>query len=741
MSELQEKIQEILTKRENGISKLVSQSEMIDLLRPNLQKIQKTLRDIGGGIEKSDEKLEKISEFLGQLNQASEKLRLLRKRYEKQTINIGVSGFTHAGKSTLLQAISGLGDEAIPKADEDSEESLHATTAICSQIFNAPKKYAEIVYKSDQEYLEFVNAHLNIAGLDEVASISEFQNIQIPANQDNEEEENTIKERLRLIQESIPFYKGKIGSGSDKLSDDEFNQLECYVSYSKKDKTTRFFPAVKEVKIYCPFPAINDQNVKLCLVDLPGFGEFDRVDEIQTKNLKEIVDHIIFIYKTNKDEGIGNSKYRKSFAAIKRIHPTQSTNNEFLFNLLSFVVNEDRTNSAWRNHVSQTVDTIKNNYGNYKYYSFPAIVDKINNVEEAQKNLNDILSRLADTLPKMDEILLDSLGKSMNISQITLLRRDLDADVRKYSVANDDSPIIHEKGKKFRGVLYNKIDDLQRKYNTEKEAIDGEFINQLNEIFSKTEEEIDKTLLYTQISKEQGATWEEYIDSERVNSIQASFPKELRRIWVEIINRYVKLDVDFSSHIETLKNEIATIFDEMSHIVPKREDGKFDLKLLVYDKLSILKSDNAIYKAFESLVTLSQNFRQSLYPFIFKDKLDSLMYVKGDEGGVQVLNVDNVLTIPNYKQQLTNISKNMNFEISKGIKRNFILSYFLIGALQTFKERISNIKTDTDTDFIHFCSIFRRSIYPDEYGNEADSAKIQELKALIEETQVIISKN
>ena len=117
------------------------------------------------------------------------------------------------------------------------------------------------------------------------------------------------------------------------------------------------------------------------------------------------------------------------------------------------------------------------------------------------------------------------------------------------------------------------------------------------------------------------------------------------------------------------------------------------------------------------------------------------MYVKGDEGGVQVLNVDNVLTIPNYKQQLTNISKNMNFEISKGIKRNFILSYFLIGALQTFKERISNIKTDTDTDFIHFCSIFRRSIYPDEYGNEADSAKIQELKALIEETQVIISKN
>ena len=123
MSELQARIEEILTKRKNGISKLISQSEMIDLLRPNLQKIQKTLRDIGDGIENVDKKLERISEFLGQLNQASEKLRLLRKRYEKQTINIGVSGFTHAGKSTLLQAISGLSDSEIPKADENSKDS------------------------------------------------------------------------------------------------------------------------------------------------------------------------------------------------------------------------------------------------------------------------------------------------------------------------------------------------------------------------------------------------------------------------------------------------------------------------------------------------------------------------------------------------------------------------------------------------------------------------------------------
>lgn len=739
MSDLKTKIDGILSERKSRIDKISSQSSLIDSLYPNLQKMQKTISELG--VDGADEKVETISTFLGHLDQAREKLRLLKKRYEKSTINIGVSGFTHAGKSTLLQAISGLSDNEIPKADEGGSNSLHATTAICSQIFNSPDKYAEIIYKNDKEFLEFVNAHLEVAGLNTISDKSEFPTINIPENKDSEEEKNTIKDRLRLLKESYTVYKDKIGNGVEKISGNNFNRLDSYVSYSKGDKNTRFFPAVKEVKIYCPFPALDNPDIKLCLVDLPGFGEFDKVDEIQVSNLKEIVDHIIFIYKTNKDEAIVNKKYRESYSVIKYIHPSQSSNNEFLLNFLSFLINEDRTNEYWQNHVSQAENGIADSYGNYKHYSFPVLLNGQPNKQDAELKLGEILSRLAETLPKMDECLLKSLGESLNVNEIRFLLKDLDADVRKYSVANDDSPIIHEKGKKFRGVLYNKIDDLQHKYNTEKEAIDGEFIKQLNEISSKTEEEIDKTLLYTQISKEQGATWEEYIDSERVNSIQASFPKELRRIWVEIINRYVKLDVDFSSHIEKLKNEIATIFNEMSHIVPQGKDGKLDLKSLVYDKLSILKSDNAIYKAFESLVTLSQNFRQSLYPFIFKDKLDSLMYVKGDEGGVQVLNVDNVLTIPNYKQQLTNISKNMNYEISKGIKRNFILSYFLIGALQTFKERISNIKTDTDTDFIHFCSIFRRSIYPDEYGNEADSVKIQELKALIEEMQVIISKN
>ena len=224
MSDLQTKIDGILSERKSRIDKISSQSDLIDSLYPYLQKMQKTISELG--VEGAVEKVETIYKFLSNLDQAREKLRLLKKRYAKDTINIGVSGFTHAGKSTLLQAISGLTNSEIPKADEDAEDSLHATTAICSQIFNSAEKYAEIFYKTDREFVDFVNAHLEIAGLSAISDKGEFPKVQIPENNDTEEEKNTIKDRLRLLQESFPFYKDKVGNGYEKISGNNLNRLD-----------------------------------------------------------------------------------------------------------------------------------------------------------------------------------------------------------------------------------------------------------------------------------------------------------------------------------------------------------------------------------------------------------------------------------------------------------------------------------------------------------------------------------
>lgn len=736
MKELQTKIDEILSERKSRIEMISSRNDLIDSLYPNLQKIQKTVSELG--VEGAAEKVEAISTFLFHLDQAREKLRLLKKRYAKDTINIGVSGFTHAGKSTLLQAISGLGNDAIPKADEDSEDSLHPTTAICSQIFNSPNTYAEVIFKSDTEYIEFVNAHLKIAELGMVSNINDFQNTIIPENSDNEEILNTIKDRLRLIQESIPYYKDLIGSGTKKISENDFERLKSYLTYSPKYKTTRFFPAVKEVKIYCKFPALNNTDVKLCLVDLPGFGEFENVDEIQTKNLREIVDHIVFIYKTNKDEGIGNKKYLDSFKTIREIHRSQSTNNDFLLNFINFFINEDHDNTAWQNHVNQTVDTIKQRYGNYKYYSFPAWLNGVPNNEIAKKNFNEIITRLADTLPKVDEILLKSLGQSLDVSELMFLLQGLSKWVSQYSNKNNAPVLFNIKGQNFREEFAKDLECLIDEYKKNTTKLDDEFVEKVNGIKETLDKEIAETVLYkSEITNRE--TWEKYIYYLQKGDNAASFAEELRRTWVEIINRYTDLDVDFSTHTENLKNRIANILDKrMGNIFAKDENGKYNFDSIV-EQLQCLGDDNAILKAFVSLRGLNQNFRQNIYPYIFKSKIDKKMYTI-HKGGERELSKRDFSNIADYKAELVPIITNNNYIISNEIQKYFVLSYFLIGALHTFFEKIIYSKTNNNTDFVQLCWTFRKNIYPEEFGDAADSVKVEQLSSLIEQTKEIISK-
>ncbi|MBR4326957.1 MAG: hypothetical protein IKP73_15690 [Bacteroidales bacterium] len=733
MSDLKKKIDEILSERKSRIGMISLRNDLIDSLYPNLQKIQKTISELG--VEGVDEKVETISKFLSNLDQAREKLRLIQKRYAKDTINIGVSGFTHAGKSTLLQAISGLTDNEIPKADEDAEDSLHATTAICSQIFNSAEKYAEIFYKTDHEFVEFVNAHLKIAGLSQISDKGEFTKIQIPENNDTEEEKNTIKDRLRLLQESFPFYKDKIGNGYEKISGNNLTRLDSYVSYSKSDKMTRFFPAVKEVKIYSPFPALGNPDVKLCLVDLPGFGEFNEVDKIQISNLKEIVDHIIFIYKTDDSLGIDKKHFRESYFEIKGIHPAQSNNKDFLLNFLSFLINEKRVGN-WQNLVRQTVNTIQSTYGNYKYYSFPALLDNQPNKQDAEKNLNDILSRLSQTLPQMDECLLKSLNQSLDISELMFLLKDLAKFVNQYSYANEDTSNFHKKGVRFREDFNKDLEKLLAKYQKESEEIDNGFCNKVSAIATQTDSDIADNLLYKPSTER--PTWDIYIDYAAKGDNASTFASELRRVWVETLGRYINLDEDFSQHIDKLKKEVLDLFDSRSHIVPKDENGEYNL-LALLEKLQCLGNDNELTLAFTSLQTLTQNFRQNLYPYIFRDQLEKGMLTTANGGTRQLDTSQDLRFIENYKRQLVPMCQNNNYEISKNIQQNFVLSYFLIGALHTFMESITYAKTDYDADFVKFCSIFRKNIYPEEYGSEADSAKVEELRVMLEQTKELIN--
>lgn len=729
MMSLKTQIQQIINDRKSRVSKIQSEIDNIGKLSSSLEEVAKKIEELK--FDDGREYLKIINAKIEELSEAKVQALLLKKRFDKETVNIGVSGFTHAGKSTLLQAISGLSDSEIPKADPGSNSSLHPTTAICSQIFNSADERAEITFKKEDQFVDFINAHIEVLGIDKIKHYTEVETLNIPDPKDAEPEKNTIIERLQEIKESFGVYRNLINSSVKPLRRDEFTELSNYVSYQKEEKLLRYFPAVQEVKIYCKFPSFDasDADTKLCLVDLPGFGEFDAVDEIQIKGLKEIVDHIAFIYQTNPIEGIGNKKYRDCQSIINKINKDLK-DNQLAFE--SFIINIDKRDENWENLTNQTKSEIINRYGNYDQFAFSAFKE----TDKSKQTLISILGKLATTLPKMDDELLRAYGKNRDLTEVTRMVISLIKQINQLEFQNEDASKFTEKGRLFRENFSFELRKLLGEYQAN--VADEDFESEVCEIQDRIDERLKDDLMY--VPTKERPTWNEYVEKAAKGGMRSLFAPELHRIWTGIINEYANLDAIFADKLSTLKKRILSIFVKLTgNLIQNKEADNFNE---ILEKLSII-SDNQIYKAFKLIDGQKQDFRQNLYPFVFKNHVNNLMEDKMDgsvfPNGVADLDPNVPLTPETLKAQLYNISKGANYQISKTIIGNFVSSYFLIGVLHTFNENITYSKTENDDDFVKFCSIFRSEIY-EEYGSQSNSVKLAELKTALEEVKEIIVK-
>ena len=143
-------------------------------------------------------------------------LRVLEARLARDTVNIGVSGQARVGKSTLLQSVSGLGDDQIPTG-----QAL-PVTAVRSRIFHAPDlRRATLRLHSFDTFVADVvapyHAELDIAGLP--GSPEEFRHwpypkLWQPPGSPASDERGRRAEGLRLT--AAPDEVGPDGTSADR---------------------------------------------------------------------------------------------------------------------------------------------------------------------------------------------------------------------------------------------------------------------------------------------------------------------------------------------------------------------------------------------------------------------------------------------------------------------------------------------------------------------------------------------
>ncbi|HEX8299062.1 MAG TPA: hypothetical protein VF594_07860, partial [Rubricoccaceae bacterium] len=217
-------------------------------------------------------------------------LAAVRTRFQRPTLNVGVSGQARVGKSTLLQTISGLGDDQIPTGNN------LPVTAVRSRIVNvAGEGRALVTFHSFEsfrdEVLEPTHAALGLGAAPRTADA--FRAASYATPEGASDLDKALYSRVRKAH-------GAFGRFAQFLTGDErevkLAELRPFVAYPKHDDDSadRRYLAVRDVVIERPFPSTDVRQ--LALVDLPGLGEVSATaDAHHAAGLKNEVDVVALL--------------------------------------------------------------------------------------------------------------------------------------------------------------------------------------------------------------------------------------------------------------------------------------------------------------------------------------------------------------------------------------------------------------------------------------------------------------
>lgn len=697
MSELQKTIDSILASRSIAVEKLSKKKNKI-------ANLQKELSDLNSILEKSDNSDAKsyipvFEKFIKRLENADEIASHLEERFKRDTINIGVAGFTHAGKSTFLGKVSGLDNNAIPKADDNDKFSGKPTTATRSQIYNSPNKYADIFIRSQDEFLEYVNNYVESLGLPKADSLSSFKGINfdeidVEAFGDNKDSVKLDIARIKGIQEAVPYFESNLrNSNPVKISGDNFNELKQYVAYSYEDSSKRMYPAVREVRIYSPFAGI-DPDLKIGLIDLPGFGEHSNVTKKTLNDIKNDVDSVIILYRP----GLANYELlddeKKKFRDVLYSQPDIRNKADFV----SFLINKDsRIPEDYINKAKGCINDI--------WPDFKVRVASSNNDTDVEAVLSSVVKDLATSLSKMDDDLVESFDNQFGIEDISKTINEFkDRYQDNWRSALSASQEDRKKALEIRNAISTELNRLDRAYRND--LRNSDFYLKIEEVKSLVKSSIEERLLYPSIE----GWYVAFTDRANVekNNYRGFFNDEAQRLYVQITYEYEKvLNSYFYAKIEKLREEVTAIFKKYCGLFITKDGLEGVNEVLFKIRSCNQQLPITLEKSFEWLLNLVYDFKQNALPTIVKNRIDSVFedaeyavnLIKKDSWDDQVKE-----NLESLKQELEILAIEGNAKIAKAIEDADVSNAYLYVAIHNFNEAL--IRGEQDTSELSFENLF-----------------------------------
>lgn len=242
-----------------------------------------------------------FSHIIQQIEEELEKLRTIKERFSRSTLNIGVVGLMGQGKSTLLKSLSGLTDNEIPAFEGG------ACTAVRSTIENQEGEIkAQVILHSEDSFLKEViwPYYEELRLTSPPTSLEDFASKPFPEAKLGGATDEEMYNHLRAdYYYNLAKYRHLLKPGEQRKLPIKKDEIPEYV-VQKRDPQGRLLSfkhlAVREVKIFCPFqdedPNKKSDIGKVALVDVPGLGDSRLGDEkLMLKTLGQEVDVVLFV--------------------------------------------------------------------------------------------------------------------------------------------------------------------------------------------------------------------------------------------------------------------------------------------------------------------------------------------------------------------------------------------------------------------------------------------------------------
>lgn len=542
----------------------------------------------------------------------------LQAEFDRDSLNIGVSGAARTGKSTTLQHITGLTDQQIPSG------VLNPVTAVRSEIYNDSRNEAIVSFLSEHEFIvdyvrphaDNVNDYLPQSERLSIESLTALKCVKLPERLEGNvatAATDSLK-RLKEAQRSASSYEAFLGANNKTISLDDVREYTTYPSPEEERLeleadhiAKRQYLAVKVVRVYCQFPHLG--NAKVGLVDLPGLGEIgNSASERHLEGLESSIDQILLVTRPTSSKAFVDNVIAHNLDQLQNIQPAVQRGDLVLFGINKDAKEGQQAAENLRAQLDAEVNGQLSD-GGYAIEMYDATNDG-----DVARLFGVMLDRF-EKLPEMDRQKIDYCMKGSDNSVRMANMADEVVHAMNDVLRNIPSPdkVMNERissiASSIIGDLTDYADGMANAAGTESRELE-KFKAKATEIHNETERRIENGLFMRD-----EAEWETHTRSSK--DFYNLYRDEAKRIRFELIDAYCGLDRFYDDYVNDFKS---SVLDIILRSCGMDSFFKFDEAMPANERIARVKSElgstlheDGLDDAFDLLTNVRFDFRSNVF--------------------------------------------------------------------------------------------------------------------------------